>query len=522
MIMSKEKKLARINADPKLWLLNFVKIVDNNGDLVPFKLNEQQEDFVDNMTKYSVCLKSRQLGLSTLSLGLCLWMACNKPNTNYLVVSYKQDSSVALFDRLKGMYYSMPHDKYDFPKVKNDNRGQFKLDNGSIVNCVVAGLKELSRGSTYSYILLSEFAFYNNQDKMLLSIEQSLAKNEDSKIILECTANGFNYFQELYMAAYKGKSKYKAFFYPWFASATKKQFSYEHQQAEAWHRAKDKGRMLNAADLEPDELEVYKRGATLKQMIWRRWKLLDMSLSEFQQEYPSTPFEAFITSGFSVFDQSKIVQAIDNTLPALTYPDVSGVLPESLHRHIGKGLSIYHLPKQGKRVYGGVDVASGSGGDSSTIYLMDDDGVNVATFNSNRVPVHEFAGVVDALGKFYGYAFLCVERNSFGLPLLERLRKDYQYMNLYKHKTFDQKGKRKNQLGFLTTNVTKSSLIVSFKESFEVGLIWINDIETLEQMRIFVDKDGKTGNKRGENNHDDLVIAACLSVEGMRANRWYV
>lgn len=520
--MTTTQKLARVNADPNLWLRNFVKIVDNSGNMVPFQLNEQQCHFIEDMTKFNIILKARQLGFSTMSLGLCLWQAVNKPNTNYLIVSYKQDSSTSLFEKLKQMYYSMPHDKYEFPKVKRDNRGEFLFENGSRIQCVVAGLKELSRGSTYQYILLSEFAFYSNHEKILLAIEQSLAKNEESRVVIETTANGFNYFQSLFMSAYKGKSKYKFFFYPWFASAYNKQFAFEYEEAMTWWKTQNKGNKLYSKDLEPDEIALHTKGVTLKMITWRRWKLLDMTLQDFQQEFPSSPFEAFITSGFSVFDQTKIVAVIDNVIPSLPFAEMTLVIPQSLHKYVGKGLNVYHLPKRGKRYYAGVDTASGSGADDSAMSVLDDDGVQVAVFYSNKVPVHVFASVVNEIGKWYNYAFLVVERNSYGLPMLERLRKDYDYLNLFKHKQFDQRGKRKNQLGWLTTNVTKSAMITDFKEQFEEDMLLLNCLETLEQMRIFVDTDGRLANKRGDNNHDDCVIATSLAVQGIKCNKWYV
>ena len=68
----------------------------------------------------------------------------------------------------------MPRNKYDFPQVRRDNREELLFDNGSRIQCVVAGTKELGRGNTYQYVLLSEFAFFDDQEGVL-QIEQSLA-----------------------------------------------------------------------------------------------------------------------------------------------------------------------------------------------------------------------------------------------------------------------------------------------------------------------------------------------------------
>lgn len=520
-----QDKLKIIMKDFKLFAKNFVKIIDNTGELIPFELNDQQAQFTNTMTKYNIISKARQGGFSTLSLALCLYYAVTKPNTNYLIVSYKQDSSSALFERLKMMNEYLPRDKFNniFPKTKRDNRNELLFDNGSRITCIVAGNKDVGRGSTFEYILLSEFAFYNNQEKVLLSAEQSLAKNENSRVVIETTSNGFNHYQKVFMKAYKGQgSKYKAFFVPFYASLYKKQFKHDHDEAEKWFKETNKGVRLSVKELEPDEKVLYEKGANLRLLMWRRWKLLDMSLQEFYQEYPSNPMESFISTGQSVFDQSKVLERLNYLIEPINSHELLDVIPPTLHKYLNKQLFIFHLPKRTNKYYGGVDTSSGSGGDYSTISIFDSDGEQVLSFYGNKVPVYLFAEIVNEIGKLYNYAFLCIERNSYGLPLIERLRKDYQYMNLYKQKTFDQRGKKKMQLGFTTTTTTKAIMISDFKEQFETNLINVECRETLEQMQIYQETDGRMGNKKGENNHDDLVISCALGVQAMKSGKWYV
>ncbi|PGR77754.1 DNA packaging protein [Bacillus thuringiensis] len=517
------EKLKLINEDPVLWLQNFVKITTNTGDYIKFKVNDQQKQFIEEMERFNVIAKARQIGFSTMSLALCLWMAMNRPRTNYLIVSYKAESSTSLFDKLKMMYDDLPHDKFKFPKDVQNNRGQMKFDNGSSITLATAGGKDVGRGTTYEYILLSEFAFYENQDSILLSAEQALAKSKTSKLVIETTSNGFNTYQKIFDNAYKENSKYKAFFFPFYSSSYAKQFKDDYDEAEAWYKENNKGKRLTKDDLEQDELYLYEQGATLKQLMWRRWKLLDMSLQQFYQEFPATPMESFISSGLNVFDQQKIVERSKYIKKPLVYKDIKVSIPDSIAKYIGKSLMIYELPKQGIKYYAGVDTASGSGGDYSTISILNAEGEQVLSFYDNKIPVYEFAKLLDIIGKFYNYAFLTVERNSFGTPILERLRKEYEYMNLYKHKIFNQQlGKKQLQLGYQTTQVTKNIMITDLKEQFELEMILINCQETLDQMQIFVETDGKTGNKKGKDKHDDCVIAMALAIQGIKQNKWYV
>lgn len=48
--------------DFRLFSKNFIKIIDNNGESVPFILNPEQEQFINEMEKYNIILKGRQIG----------------------------------------------------------------------------------------------------------------------------------------------------------------------------------------------------------------------------------------------------------------------------------------------------------------------------------------------------------------------------------------------------------------------------------------------------------------------------
>ncbi len=64
-------------------------------------------------------------------------------------------------------------------------------------------------------------------------------------------------------------------------------------------------------------------------------------------------------------------------------------------------------------------------------------------------------------------------------------------------------------------------MINDLKEVFELGLILINDKETLDEMKTFVEIDGKLENEKRQ-YHDDLVIALALAVQCMKSGRWYI
>jgi hypothetical protein len=64
--MDSKEKLKKIMNHPQLWIESFVKIVDKEGNLVPFKLNNEQGKLLEGLDKYNLVLKSRQLGISSV------------------------------------------------------------------------------------------------------------------------------------------------------------------------------------------------------------------------------------------------------------------------------------------------------------------------------------------------------------------------------------------------------------------------------------------------------------------------
>ncbi|UNT53517.1 hypothetical protein [Lysinibacillus capsici] len=176
-----DAKLQKVLDDFELFSKNFIHITDNNNDVIKFELNQAQKEIHEMMgkNKFIIISKARQAGISTFSLGKALWRALTKPNENILIVSYKSDSAKALFEKLKDMNDRIPRDKFPnvFPDKRRDNRDELLFSNGSKIKSIVAGTKDIGRGDTYTWIHLSEFAFFTNQEKQLLSVEQSLAIN---------------------------------------------------------------------------------------------------------------------------------------------------------------------------------------------------------------------------------------------------------------------------------------------------------------------------------------------------------
>ena len=120
---------------------------------------------------------------------------------------------------------------------------------------------------------------------------QAVPDSPGTMVILESTANGCDYFKELWDRAVNGDNDFVPVFFPW------------HEMKE--YRRKYDGFQLTKAET------VLKKAYNLdnEQLAWRRWCIRNNCGGDeqlFRQEYPSAPEEAFILTGRCIFDKEKI------------------------------------------------------------------------------------------------------------------------------------------------------------------------------------------------------------------------
>lgn len=516
--MSSDEKLLEVLSDPILWIENFITIINKNNEEIPFVLNHQQQDFMDNISKYNMILKSRQLGFSTLSCALSLYHAMTKRNTQCLLVSYTQASSDTLFYKLKSMYQSIPD--IIKPKLTNNNKKELVMENGSIITCAVAGTKDLARGSTLTFVHLSEYAFWGkNASNLLLGIEQALIPK--GTLIIESTANGFNHFEELYSNADKGEGFYKTFFFGWHKD--KQMFADDYETAVKIWEARHDNKMLIKEDLDQYELNLYKDGASLEQLVWRRLKISSLGMDgeiKFRQEYPSNAMEAFAVTGICLFNKEGLIlarQEIENEIDIRSIQNI----PKDLKIFNNTILKIFQTPEPRVKYYIGVDSAEGVGADASVIQVLNAEGEQCLEFGSNKITPHNFADIVYSIASWYNNGLLVIERRNTGASIIERLRSNYSYLNIYKQNMKVIEGAQgKKKLGFLTTPKTKSIIINDYREWFDTASLQLNSKILLDEMGTYIlDSNGSMNAQRGK--HDDRLIAMALALHGIKYGTWY-
>lgn len=519
--MTKEEKFLKVWSSPYLFAKNFMRIKNKSGDEVPFAFNNLQRDFLDNKKKFNIILKSRQLGFSVMVCAYAIWISITKPNSVCIMLSMSDSSTRAIFSKLKMIYNSIPDAIR--PALIRNNRAELQLANGSIITCNTMGRTDVGRGMTPNLIHISEFAFVKSEiaEKQLLSLEQGLSA--DGSLIIETTANGLNFFHNMYQKSKRKENSYQSFFYNYIDGAEMFLDQYE-EYWEIW-KAQHNNKAFSKEDLNEEEIEIMKNyeGVTLKMLCWRRLKINNSSIDQFNQEYPISDNVAFISTGASVFDNrrvSTVLQSILLEIKKFINRKELKDLPKELYNFYGKSFFMYKEPIAGQRYFIGVDCSEGLGKDYSTSIVLDKDGEEVAMFKNNKIKPYQFAEIVNILGRYYNGAFLTVEKASGGHSVIERLRYTFKYMNMAKCKSYDKFNKPQYTIGFDTNNKTKSLIINDLREAFETGQLLLHSSEILEEMKVFEVRDnGSMGAMSGYN--DDLIIATALAFNGLKNGIYY-
>lgn len=511
--MTNKEKLNLIISDPILWIETFVNIVDKKSRLVPFKFNPQQRYIMKNKGKFNICLKSRQLGITSVALAYSLYLAITKANSTCMIMSYSLDSANNIFEKLKQMYNDLPN-CVRLETIAN-NRKELKFVNNSRIIVCTCGSKDNARGATLNFVHLSEVGFMNeNLDKQLTAIEQALVPN--GCMILESTANGLNRFSELWNKAVTGESPlWKPFFFSWVQD--KRMFAEEYKEYKERYK-NIFGAYLSEPELDDKEIALKNKGASMEQLMWRRLKISNGSEDGFCQEYPSNPMEAFISTGANIFSAAILHQRLNNlnSTPKLKLPKTADY---TIKKH-SNNLSIWKLPAKDKKYYIGVDTGEGLGEDYSVISVIDEDAFQCAEWRSNLIKPYEFAELVYKMALLYNKGLLVIEKASAGHTVVDKVSHEHRYINIFKYKEYDQKSGKKGirEPGWKTTEKSKPIMISDMQEWFETGQCLVNSKDLLNEMKLFQKVDNSM---KAVSGHDDTVMAFAMAIQGLKSRQYY-
>ncbi len=101
------KEIVKSGKDPQYFINNYCRISHPMHGLIPFKTYPYQDDLINDFNdfRFTVILKARQLGISTISAAYCVWFMLFHRDKNILVIATKFQTAANLFPSLFRITY---------------------------------------------------------------------------------------------------------------------------------------------------------------------------------------------------------------------------------------------------------------------------------------------------------------------------------------------------------------------------------------------------------------------------------
>lgn len=503
---------------------------------------------MDDGVRNFFCLKSRQLGCTTISLAIDLFWLAMHPRMLGVVVADTEANRDFFRKTLQNYHKSLPEEFVagDFEKIK-DNSNYMEFSNGSRLDFLVAGTRKTTWGEGRGYTLAhcTEVAKYGTSEGISSFVETLAEAHPDRLFIWESTALGFNHWKEMYEAGEEDLYTKKSFFIGWWSkeinSISKKdpRFGVYGYPPDAEERQKiELVRERHNIIISPEML------------AWRRQKDADSSRSKADndQNQPWLAEEAFVQSGFSFF-QTRLLQKLyeyvcapENGVQYKAFQFEMGaqfhssrMYPISGEEIAAKGSDIIELrvweePRDGATYVIGCDPAYGrtDNKDRHSISVWRcyaDKLVQVAEYADNRCETHQAAWVLAFLAGAYKDCILNIELTGPGRAVFKEFDdKRMEYRSEHFSKISDDRewddflGQARHYLyhrpdamgaGYayhteMSWNI-KGRVLNQLRDSFTTGTLLIRSAPLIAEM-MTVQQDGSEIAAPG-NMKDDRVFA---------------
>ncbi len=238
-------------------------IINKDKIEVPFILNEAQEAFLRECTYRNIILKCRKLGFSSLLLAIAVTKFILGKNERCVTMSFDATASGKQLERAKHFIRSYELIRGTKIPMKYNSKSEMVFEGtddkgSSYTNTLRIGTarsNSFGRGDDITFLHLTEVSQCDNLEELLSGVGEALVNG--AMTTMETTANGFNVFKRFWDEAVMGKRNYTPMFFD-----------------PSW-------------EYSPEFLD------------YKQQELGNL----YDQEYPSTPEQAFIASGSTYLDK---------------------------------------------------------------------------------------------------------------------------------------------------------------------------------------------------------------------------
>jgi hypothetical protein len=410
--------------------------------------------------RYNVILKSRQLGISTLSAGFVLWNMLFKDDYNVLVIATTQEVAKNLVTKIRVMHENLP--SWLKGKSIEDNKLSLRFRNGSQVKAV-SSTGTAGRSEALSLLVIDEAAFIKNIDEIWASAQQTLATG--GGCVALSTPNGTgNWFHKIWSDAQLG-GQFKS---------TQLHWTVHPERSQEW---RDEQTSLLGEKLAAQECDC-----------------------------------DFITSGHTVVDG-----------PILQWYEQTYVKDPIECRGFDANYWIWEYPDYSKDYVVVADVARGDGYDYSAFHVIEIESLTQVAEYKGKIGTTEYGNLLVSVATEWNRALLVIENANVGWAVLQ-IAIDKNYDNLYYSyrqdtfidedihlsKGYDLKDKSQKVPGFSTTSKTRPLVISKLETYFREKSPVVFSRRLIGELYVFIWNGSKPEAQSGYN--DDLVMSFGIAL----------
>ena len=448
--------------DPIYFMKKYVKIQHPirgtcNFELFPFQ-ETTLSDFVDN--SLNIVLKSRQMGISTLTAAYSLWLMTFHNDKNILCISITQETAKEIVTKVRFANDNLPS-WLKVPCVE-DNRLSLRLKNGSQIKAV-SSAGTAGRSSALSLLIIDEAAFIDGIEEIWLSSQYTLSTG--GRAIILSTPNGVgNFFHQTWVKAEAKENKFNTIRLPWHLHPERDQ---------AW---RDKQTELSGV-----------KGAA----------------QECDCDFATTGNGIVDVATIDFYKQSKVKDPIEM-------------------RGLDHGYWIWEYPDYSRNYIVSADVARGDGADYSAFQVIDVESLTQVAEYKGQIGTKDYGNMLVSVATDYNNALLIVENANVGWAVLQQIidrqypntfysSADLQYVDVERQLTNKINRDEKKMIpGFTNSQKTRPLLISKLETYFRERSVEVRSIRFLDELSVFIWDGNKVAAMKGYN--DDLVMAMSIGL----------
>jgi len=449
------KEVIKCGKDPVYFINNYARIAHPIEGLIPFKTYDYQSDLIRAFEdhRFTVILKARQLGISTITAAYVVWMMLFHRDKNVLVMATKYTTASNLVKKVKHMLKHIPM-WLQIAEVQVDNRNSFELSNGSQIKASSTSA-DAGRSEALSLLVVDEAAHVEGLEELWTGLYPTLSTG--GRCIALSTPNGVgNWFHKTYIDAAASKSNFHPIKLLW--------------------------------DIHPDRNDE-----------WFVKETKNMSRRQIAQELECN----FNASGETVIHPEDIAR-IDTQIK-----------PPKYRTGFDRNFWIWEEYNPENTYLLSADVARGDGNDYSVFHIFKLETMEIIAEYQGKVTPDMFSEIVFNAGHEYADCLVVVENNSVGYTVLDKLI-EKTYPNIYfsvksTHEYVDQltaESRNGTIAGFTTSLKTRPLLVAKFEEFIRNRIITIYSSRLRAELDIFIWYHGRPEAQRGYN--DDLIMACAI------------